>query len=97
MTYQTFCTLAKGNSGGLRQGIGSPINQECCGLWKKKLTVADSGGNIPYVFQEMVTKVIWNVFRQSDLHEIRFHMSAWVVFISEGEGGIGVWVERGIF
>ena len=58
-------------------------------LWslEKKLTVADSGGNIPYVFQEMVTKVIWNVFRQSDLHEIRFHMSAWVVFISEGEGG----------
>ena len=58
-------------------------------LWslEKKLTVADSGGNIPYVFQEMVTKVIWNEFRQSDLHEIRFHMSAWVVFISEGEGG----------
>ena len=31
--------------------------QECCGLWPQS-TVTASGGSIPYVFREMVTKVM---------------------------------------
>ena len=48
---------ATSNCGGLRPRMASPVTQECCGLWPQQ-TVAASGGKIPYVFKEMVTKTL---------------------------------------
>ena len=56
MTYRSLWPPATSNCGGLRPRIVYSETQECCGLWSQR-TVAASGGKIPYVIKEMVTKI----------------------------------------
>ena len=59
-THKSLCPSATSNCGGLRPRIDSPVIQECCGL-RPQQTVAASGGKIPYVFREMVTKIVFHL------------------------------------
>ena len=56
MTDKTLWPLATSICGGLRPPIVYSETQECCGLWPQG-NVAASGGKIPYVIKEMVTKI----------------------------------------
>ena len=57
LTHKSLWPSVTSNCGGLRPRTGTPVTQKYCGL-RPQQTVAVSGGKIPYVFREVVTKLM---------------------------------------
>ena len=77
MTYRSLWPPATCNCGGLRPRIVYSETQECCGLWPQR-TVAASGGKIPYVIKEMVTKIS-TMYRGFSLSQGKIGESCYIV------------------